>query len=176
MSKKPEWAKKATELFPATDLAREVKQARTADLGGAVARQAEAFLTRYRAEQERKHQRTWWQREDCPEWCDRTHQDADTPANRFHEVCSFRAALSLELTLVNPANETARTDYRKAGNPAYAGVSIRQDMGGRRAQVRLQIGSGAFWDVHNLTAGEAYALGEALQQAAIRAEKITDEQ
>lgn len=127
MTRKPDWAKNATEFYGETDLAVDVAGARIADLGASIARQASRHIEE-QSRQARQYQPPWWAREQCPDWC-----------LGFHERTSPRRHTGAAGAVHSPLHPPLPTPGKHA---AQVVTSVRLDTGQREPYVILSVMEG----------------------------------
>lgn len=120
----------------------------------------------------RKAGAVWWQQEDCPDWCVRQHLVTDKPDARLHDGSRLEWWLADGLTLRDPVGGGVRGDHQPVGDPPYLMVCLRQWTGASRPNVALQVGSGDWWSVREVTAEVARDLAEQLLRLADIAEGV----
>ncbi len=145
-ARKPEWARQAVDLYGPTLLARDLAGVKVADLGGAVARQASAFLAQQEAVRPKLRKRPFWLTEPCPDWCVRVHEATDKPVDRCHWSVSSAWRVMTRGIAVRPGEN--------AGRDPYSTCFLRRCVGDNATVVGVQIGDGEV-RVFSFTAEEA---------------------
>lgn len=139
---------------------------------GVVSRRVKAAKRAQEDAERRKAGAVWWQLEDCPSWCVRTHYAGNGFDERVHDGSFMQWHPADGAVLTAQAGGVPRGDHQLPGDPPYLMVCLRQGTGQARPNVAVQLGSGNWWSVREITAQVARDLGVHLLRLADIAEGI----